>query len=93
MKDSDKIEIQWGLFDDVSAPESFLPELDRMRHDIQRSTTMNDAEGILGQAYGLTKALELLGVDKSIALAIYHRMQFHTEHRRHDLLLKDRPQV
>lgn len=85
------IEISWGLFDDVIAPESFLPELERMRHDIQRSETMNDAEGICGQTYGLTKALELLGVDKTIALAIFHRMQFHVEGRRSDLLLKDRP--
>jgi hypothetical protein len=86
-------EISWGLFDDVSAPESFLAELDRMRHDIQRSKTMNDAEGILGQTYGLTKALELLGVDKTISLAIFHRMQFHVERRRIDLSLEDRPQV
>lgn len=87
------IEISWGAFDDVPAPESFLPELDRMLHDIRRSVDMNDAECILAQTYGLTKALELLGVDKTIALAIYHRMKFHFEHRRYDLLLKDRPQV
>jgi hypothetical protein len=57
-----------------------------MLDDIQRSENMNDAEGVLGQTYGLTKALELLGVDKTIVLAIFHRMQLHVERRRYDLL-------
>lgn len=83
----------WGTFDDVQAPVSFLPELIRMRDDIQRSPTMVDADAVLAQAYGLTKGLELLGVEKTIPLALYHRMQFHHARRHSDLLLKDRPQV
>ncbi|MFG0337732.1 hypothetical protein ACF8FF_07340 [Pseudomonas sp. zjy_13] len=86
-------EILWGKFDDAKAPEVFLPELHRMRADIQRSLNMTDAEGILGQTYGLTKALELLGVDKTIALGIYHRMQAHVAARRADLSRVDRPQI
>jgi len=58
-------------FDDVEAPECFLPEHHRMRAHIQRSPNMNDTEGILGQTYGLTKALEPLGVDKTITLGIF----------------------
>lgn len=64
-------EISWETFDDVEAPECFLPEHHRMRAHIQRSPNMNDTEGILGQTYGLTKALEPLGVDKTITLGIF----------------------
>lgn len=83
----------WHKFDDVQAPASFLPELIRMRADIQRSPNMIDADAILAQAYGLTKGLELLGGDKTIALALFHRMQFHHARRRSDLLSEDRPQA